>query len=95
MAHAISVPPRRINEIVFGTRAITAHTASRLGCFFLMGSEFWLNLQSSFDLEVAKDKLAERLNTEVCPLAARGNGGRCRRGLALVELIQGIAVSSA
>jgi addiction module HigA family antidote len=46
LAHAISVSPRRINEIVLGTRAISADTALRLGCFFRMESEFWLNLQS-------------------------------------------------
>jgi antitoxin HigA-1 len=70
LAHAVSVPPRRINEIVLGTRAITADTALRLGRFFRMESEFWLNLQSRYDLEVAKDKLAGRLKTEVRPLAA-------------------------
>jgi antitoxin HigA-1 len=70
LAHAISVPPRRINEIVLGARAISADTALRLGCFFRMESEFWLNLQSRYDLEVAKDKLAGRLKTEVRPLAA-------------------------
>lgn len=70
LAHAISVPPRRINEIVLGTRAISADTALRLGRFFGMESEFWLNLQSRYDLEVAKDKLAGRLKTEVRPLAA-------------------------
>jgi addiction module HigA family antidote len=70
LAHAISVPPRRINEIVLGTRAITADTALRLGRFFAMESEFWLNLQSRYDLETARDKLADRLKKEVRPLAA-------------------------
>jgi addiction module HigA family antidote len=70
LAHAISVPPRRINEIVLGRRAISADTALRLGRFFDMESEFWLNLQSRFELETAKDALAGRLDKEVSPLAA-------------------------
>jgi len=70
LAHAISVPPRRINEIVLGARAVSADTALRLGRFFRMESEFWFNLQSRYDLEVAKDKLAGRLKSEVKPLAA-------------------------
>jgi addiction module HigA family antidote len=70
LAHAISVPPRRINEIVLGQRAISADTALRLGRFFRMESEFWLNLQSRYDLEVARDKLAGRLKKEVRPVAA-------------------------
>jgi antitoxin HigA-1 len=70
LAHSISVPPRRINEIVLGARAVSADTALRLGRFFRMESEFWLNLQSRYDLEVARDKLAGRLKSEVKPLAA-------------------------
>lgn len=70
LAKAISVPARRINEIVHGRRAISADTALRLGRFFGMESEFWLNLQSRYDLEVAKDGLAGRLVKEVRPLAA-------------------------
>lgn len=70
LAKAISVPARRINEIVLGRRAITADTALRLGRFFAMESEFWLNLQSRYDLEVARDVLAGRLTSEVRPLAA-------------------------
>ena len=70
LAKAISVPARRINEIVLGRRAISADTALRLGRFFAMESEFWLNLQSRYDLEVAKDGLAGRLIKEVQPLAA-------------------------
>ena len=64
------LPPRRINEIVLGTRAVTADTALRLGRFFGMESEFWLNLQSRFELETTDDRLAGRLKTEVRPLAA-------------------------
>jgi antitoxin HigA-1 len=70
LAKAISVPARRINEIVLGRRAISADTALRLGRFFAMESEFWLNLQSRYDLEIAKDVLAGRLLKEVQPLAA-------------------------
>ncbi|MBV9330391.1 MAG: HigA family addiction module antidote protein [Alphaproteobacteria bacterium] len=70
LAHALSVPPRRINEIVLGKRAITADTALRLGRFFRMESEFWLNLQSRYDLEIARDSLAHRLQREVRPIAA-------------------------
>ncbi len=70
LAKATSVPARRINEIVLGRRAITADTALRLGRFFGMESEFWLNLQSRYELEIARDELAGRLNKEVQPLAA-------------------------
>jgi len=54
LAKAISVPARRINEIVLGRRAISADTALRLGRFFGMESEFWLNLQSAYDIRVAE-----------------------------------------
>jgi addiction module HigA family antidote len=65
LAKDISVPPRRINEIVHGKRSISADTALRLGRFFGMSPQFWLNLQTRFDLEVTEDLLAERLETEV------------------------------
>ena len=65
LAKDISVPPRRINEIVHGKRAITADTALRLGRFFNMSPQFWLNLQSRYDLEVTEDKLDNRLENEV------------------------------
>ena len=65
LAKDISVPPRRINEIVHGKRAITADTALRLGRFFRMSPQFWLNLQNRFDLEVTEDHLADRLAKEV------------------------------
>jgi addiction module HigA family antidote len=51
LAKDINVDPRRINEIVHGQRAITADTAFRLGFYFGMTPEFWLNLQSHYDLE--------------------------------------------
>jgi len=65
LAKDISVSPRRINEIVHGKRAITADTALRLGRFFGMSPQFWLNLQTRYDLEVTEDLLEGRLNNEV------------------------------
>lgn len=64
-AKCISVPPRRINEIVHGKRSITADTALRLGRYFSVSPRFRLNLQTRFDLEVAEDFLANRLEEEV------------------------------
>lgn len=65
LAKDTSVPARRINEIVHGKRSITADTALRLGRFFNMTPQFWMNLQSRYDLEVAEDNLANRLDKEV------------------------------
>lgn len=65
LAKDISVPPRRINEIIHGKRSITADTALRLGRFFNMSPQFWLNLQTRYDLEVTEDKLENRLDNEV------------------------------
>ena len=59
------MPPRRINEIVQGKRSITADTALRLGKFFGMEAQFWMNLQSHYDLEVAKDAIAGKLDRDV------------------------------
>ncbi|HHU44954.1 MAG TPA: HigA family addiction module antidote protein [Actinomycetales bacterium] len=59
---AIGVPPRRINEIVHGKRRITADTALRLGRYFAMDPQFWINLQSHYDLEVEMDALGDSLN---------------------------------
>jgi antitoxin HigA-1 len=70
LAKDISVPPRRINEIVHGKRSISADTALRLGRFFGMPPQFWLNLQNRFDLEVTEDLLAERLEKEVQVLSS-------------------------
>jgi addiction module HigA family antidote len=66
----ISVPPRRINEIVLGKRAISADTALRLARYFGTSERFWLNLQSRFDLEVERDRLGDRLRKEVTVLRA-------------------------
>jgi addiction module HigA family antidote len=65
LAKAITVPPRRINEIVHGKRAITADTALRLARYFGTSERFWLNLQTRHDLEVEKDRLGARLVDEV------------------------------
>ena len=70
LAKDIGVPPRRINEIVKGQRAITADTALRLGRYFRMSPEFWLDLQSHYDLEQQQVILADRLFKEVKVLAA-------------------------
>ena len=69
LAKDISVPPRRINEIVQGKRSITADTALRLGRYFGTSEQFWLNLQAHYDLEVEKDRLGDRLSREVTVLA--------------------------
>lgn len=68
LAKDIGVTPRRINEIVHGRRAITADTALRLGRFFNMETQFWLNLQTHYDLEVALEILQDRLDQEIHPL---------------------------
>lgn len=70
LAKDIGVPPRRINEIVKGERAITADTALRLRRYFRMSAEFWLNLQSHYDLEQEQERVAGRLAKEVKVLAA-------------------------
>ena len=69
LARDIGVSPRRINEIVHGTRAVTANTALRLGRYFGTSAQFWLNLQSHYDLEVESDRLGDRLRDEVHVLA--------------------------
>lgn len=69
VAKDISVPPRRINEIVHGKRAVTADTALRLARYFGTSDRFWLNLQTSYDLDVQRDRLGDRLEEEVLPHA--------------------------
>ena len=68
LAKNLSVPARRINEIVHGTRAITADTALRLARFFGTSERFWLNLQTAYDLDVERDRLGARLRKEVMVL---------------------------
>ena len=65
LAKALHVTPRRINEIVNRKRAITADTALRLSKFFGNSAEFWMNIQNRFDLETARDILAEKIDDEV------------------------------
>lgn len=62
VAVAIEVAPRRINEIVHGKRRISADTALRLGRYFGMSAQFWINLQSRFDLETELDALGDALD---------------------------------
>jgi addiction module HigA family antidote len=70
LAKDISVPARRINEIVQGKRSITPDTALRLSKYFGLSERFWINLQARYDLETEKDKLKDRLNKEVHAYAA-------------------------
>jgi antitoxin HigA-1 len=84
LARSISVPARRINEIVHGDRRISADTALRLARFFGTSERFWMNLQSRYDLEIEKDRLGPTLD-DIRPLTAAslrkaimGPGPRCR-----------------
>lgn len=65
LARDLSVPPRRINEIVQGTRGVSADTALRLARYFTMSPQFWLGLQMDYDLAVEEDRLAKRLLKQV------------------------------
>jgi antitoxin HigA-1 len=69
LAVSIGVPPRRINEIVHGKRGISADTALRLARYFGTSDRFWLNLQSRYDLEVERDRMADVLEG-IRPLSA-------------------------
>lgn len=71
LAKDVGVPPRRINEIVLGKRAVTAGTALRLARYFGTSDRFWLNLQARHDLETEKDRLGARLRKEVRVLAEK------------------------
>ena len=70
LAAALSVSPMTINHIVNGKRGITAEVALRLGRFFGMNPQFWLNLQAHYDLEKAEDAIGRDLRKEVIPLVA-------------------------
>jgi addiction module HigA family antidote len=72
LAKGLRVPARRINEIVHGKRAVTADTALRLARFFRNSPRFWLNLQSSYDLEVEADRLGSKLVRDVEVLKRAG-----------------------
>ena len=67
LAVAIGVPPRHINEIVHGQRAVTADTALRLGKYFGVSAQFWLNLQTQYALDVAEDRLSMQIDA-ITPL---------------------------
>lgn len=67
LAVSIGVPPRRINEIVHGKRAITADTALRLAKYFGTSAQFWLNLQTHYDLDLAEDRVAGQIEA-ITPL---------------------------
>jgi len=69
LAKDINVDPRRINEIVHGDRSITADTAFRLGRYFGMSPQFWLNLQSHYDLEMLDMNSGDQIEKEVKTLA--------------------------
>jgi addiction module HigA family antidote len=70
IAKDIRVPPRRINEIVHGTRAVTADSALRLARYLGTSASFWMNLQARYDLEAEKDRLGDRLEREISAVAA-------------------------
>lgn len=71
LAKDLGLPLSRINQIVLSNRAITAPTALLLSKYFNLSEEFWLNLQNRFDLETAKDKMKDRLQSlKVVPKAA-------------------------
>ena len=72
LAKSLSVPARRVNQIVHGTRAVSADTALRLSRFFGTSDRFWLNLQAHYDLETERDRLGDRLVREVQVLAEQG-----------------------
>lgn len=72
LAKDISVPARRINEIVHGERGVSADTAIRLARYFGNSEQFWMNLQARFDLEVERERLRGRLKKEVAILKRAG-----------------------
>ncbi|MDR7346573.1 HigA family addiction module antitoxin [Enteractinococcus fodinae] len=73
LAVSIGVPSRRINEIVHGKRGITADTALRLGKYFGTSAEFWLNLQSHYELSRAEDRAREQI-AAIIPLEPQKDG---------------------
>jgi addiction module HigA family antidote len=70
LAKALGVPVQRVHDLVHGRRAMTADTALRLARFFAMEAQFWMNLQTRYDLERTADVLAGRLDREIQPFAA-------------------------
>lgn len=72
LAKDIGVPARRVNEIVHGTRGVTADTALRLARYLGTSARFWLHLQAQYDLDTRSDALGDRLDREVTPLTTAG-----------------------
>jgi addiction module HigA family antidote len=70
LARALGVPAQRVHDLVHGRRAITADTALRLARFFSIEAQFWMNLQTRYDLDMAADASQERIEREVAPLVA-------------------------
>jgi addiction module HigA family antidote len=70
LAKSLGVPVQRVHDLAHGRRAMTADTALRLARFFAMEAQFWMNLQTRYDLERTADALAGRLEREVAPYAA-------------------------
>src|SRR5882672_11408289 len=70
LSRAIKVPRTRLNDIVRGRRGITADTAMRLARYFGVSAQFWMNLQSHYELEVAEEAFGDRLDREITPRAA-------------------------
>ena len=79
LAKDISVPPRRVNEIVLHKRGITADTALRLGRYFGTSEQFWLNLQNEYDLDMERDRLGDRLQSEVVELREESSAAKQKR----------------
>lgn len=71
LAKEIHVPARRINEIVHGTRGVTADTALRLAQYFGTTAQFWLNLQNQYDVIISKQSFKPALETMIQPFAAQ------------------------
>ena len=71
LARAVNVPPRRINEICLCKRGITPDTALRLGRYFGVAAEFWMNLQQRYDLEIRRDQIASDLKRSIRPHSPR------------------------
>ena len=70
LSRAIGVPRTRLNDIVLGRRGITADTAMRLARYFSISAQFWMNLQSHYELEIAEETHGRRLDREIRPRAA-------------------------
>jgi len=70
LAKDISVPPRRINEIVHGKRAVTADTALRLSRYFGTSPEFWMDLQTAYELEIIAREIGDKVESEIAPRVA-------------------------